>query len=177
LINEGLNMNINQVRLVQALAAVSGATFVGLDTETIPTLTGGKSNPMQGRVRKNMRGASVMVFQNKASNGYANMVERRLQAEGKDPASFQISPRQWGERVPNTPIVEHKGKVYLEVIFLKAGEVSYTLDGAPIAKADIAGLKESPEGEQGGLDNKVVIRTFGFDAIKGLRIGNTAISL
>jgi hypothetical protein len=43
---------------------------------------------MQGRVTKQTTGASVMVFTNQASNGYENMVQRRLVAEGKDPASF-----------------------------------------------------------------------------------------
>ena len=132
---------------------------------------------MQGRVTKTMIGASVMVFQNKASNGYENMVNRRLEAEGKDPSSFTVGPRPWGERVPNTPIVAHKGKEYLEVIFLKAGEVSYALDGKPIAKDEITGLKDSESGEQGGLNNKVIIRTFGLDSLIAVRLNNAVVSL
>jgi len=160
-----------------ALAEVSGASFIGLDTVTTPTLTGGKKNPLQGRIRKIMSGASVMVFQNKNSNGYENMVQKRLVAEGKDATAFELSPRPWGVRVPNTPIVEHKGKEYLEVIFLKAGEVQFTCDDKPIDRDDIQGLDESPSGEQGNLQNKVIIRTFAMDSLRAVRINKDTITL
>ena len=163
------------MNLRAAMATVSGTDFVGIDTITTPVLKGGKSNPMQGRVEKHMTGASVMVFQNKNSSGYANMVERRLLAEGKDPASFELSPRAWGERVAGLPSVEHKGAEYLEVIFLKAGQVSYTLDGQPIAQGDIIGLKDAAESTQGGLEAKVIIRTFKADSIKTIRISGQSI--
>lgn len=165
------------------MAQVSGASFVGIDTTTIPVLTkftGTRDNkvinPMHGRVRKHMVGASVMVFQNKNSNAYANMVERRLISEGKDPATFTLSPRAWGERVEGLPIVEHKGQEYLEVIFLKSGEVSYTLDGAPIAVGDIIGMKAASKGTQGGLDNKVFVRDFKAESIDTIRIDGKVIA-
>jgi hypothetical protein len=164
------------INLRAAMATVSGASFIGLDTTTIPTLALGKKNPMQGRVRKHMVGASVMVFQNKNSNAYANMVERRLIAEGIDPAAFTLSPRAWGERVEGFPIVEHKGAEYLEVIFLKAGVVSYTLDGQPIEVSDIIGLKAASNGSQGGLTNKVPVRDFKAASIDTIRIDGKVIA-
>jgi hypothetical protein len=161
--------------LLAALAEISGGTFIGLDTTTVPVLTGGKKNTMQGRVKKIVNGSSVMTFSNQNSNGYSNMVARRLADEGKDPESFTLSPRKWGQRVPNMPVVEHKGKRYLEVIFLKAGTVSYTLDNQPIDKADIEGLKTSPEGNQGGLDNKVIIRDYNLESLNTVRINGDTI--
>lgn len=163
---------MKHTQLIAAFAKVSGASFVGLDTFTHVTLAGGKKNPMQGRVTKRMTGASVMVFQNQKINGYEAMVHRRLVAEGKDPADFVLSPRTWGTRIPNMPIVEHKDKYYLEVIFLKAGAVEYKLDGAHIDEADIEGLpsrKDDPDA-QGGLDNKVVLRTFAADSVTEIRV-------
>ena len=157
--------------LQKILNTVNGASFIGMDTCTVPVLTGGQKNPMQGRVEKHNTGASIMVFQNKNTHGYAAMVQRRLEAEGKE-TTFTLSPRRWGSRVPNMPIVEHKGAQYLEVIFLKTGVSTYTLDGQAIDKADIEGLKDSaPEGTQAGLNNKVIIRTFKLDSITRLRIG------
>ena len=151
----------------------SGASFISMDTVTTPVLLGGKKNPMQGRIRKHNKGASIQVFQNKNTNAYKNMVERRLVKEGKEPTDFKLSPRRWGTRVANMPIVEHKGADYLEVIFLKAGVSSYTLDGKAIDKADIEGLKVKPvEGKQGGLEDKVTIRTFKAESIERLKIGN-----
>lgn len=156
--------------LLDIMSNVSGASFIGLDTVTTVKLRGGQKNPMQGRVHKHMVGASVMVFSNTNSNAYDNAVKRRLEKEGKNPEDFKISPRQWGERVHGAPIVLHKGAEYLEVIFLKGGQVSYTLDGQPIDKAEIQGLDSKPEGDQGGLDDKVIIRTFKADSIKAIRI-------
>jgi len=82
---------------------------------------------------------------------------------------FQPGPRQWGKRIDGTPFVEHKGKTYLECIFLKPGKSTYYLDGQVIEKKDIIGLPEKKEGDQGGLKNKVIIRTFALDSIMRVR--------
>lgn len=157
--------------LSQAMSHVSGASFVGIDTKTIPSLKGGKKNPMQGKITKVTTGSSVMVFQNKNTNAYENMVRRRLIQEGKNP-DFEVGPRAWGERVKDTPFVSHKGKNYLEVIFLKPGKTQFFYDDQPIAREDIIGLDEKPEGDQGGLNDKVIIRTFDVDSITAIRIDN-----
>lgn len=156
--------------LEQALENVSGASFIAIDTETAVALP--KSSMMHGRVTKRVVGSNVMVFQNKNSNAYDNMVKRRLEREGKDPESFVLGARAWGVRRPNTPFIDHKGEVYLEVIFLHPGKSSYFLDGAPIKKEDIVGLKETKEDadSQGGLENKVVVRSYKAASIKALRV-------
>jgi hypothetical protein len=156
--------------LLKAFTDVNGASFIGVDSLTQVPLTGGKKNPMQGRVTKLMTGANVMVLSNQKTNAYAAMIERRLAAEGRDPQSFQLSARAWGTRIPDMPIVEHNGSYYLEVIFLRPGTVEYFLDGAPIAKQDIEGMKEATAGEQGGLSNKVIIRTFAAESITEVRV-------
>lgn len=150
-------------------AKLAGGTFVGLDTLTQVKLKGGKKNAMQGRVTKRMTGASVMCFSNNNSNAYENMVRRRLAAEGKDAASFELGERAWGQRIAGTCFVEHNGKHYLEVIFMHAGTSEYLLDGAAIARSAIEGLEDAAAGEQGGLENKVVIRTFALDSVTTLR--------
>ena len=158
------------VTLVNAVASINGASFVGLDTHTDVTLAGGKSNEMQGRVTKRIVGATVMSFQNKNFSAYEAMICRRLQAEGKDPQAFVLGERAWGTRIPNMPIVEHKGEYYLEVIAVASGIITYELDGNPIPAAAIVGLKSRQEGEQGGLEDKVIIRTFKASSIVELRI-------
>jgi hypothetical protein len=147
---------------------VNGGSFISIDSITDVKLAGGKGNPFQGRVKKLTVGSNVMVFQNKNTNAYEAMVKRRLTKEGKDPETFVLSPRSWGVREIGTPFVTHNEKEYLEVIFLKCGEVKYTLDGQPVDKYLILGLPErSQEAEQGGLSdqNKVIIRTYSFDSI------------
>lgn len=150
---------------------VNGATFISITTSTDPRLTGGKKNPHKGKVRKVQVGSNVMVFQNKNTNAYENMVKRRLEKEGKNPASFVLSDRAWGHRLQGSPFVEHNGEYYLEVIFLHAGDVHYELDGNTIAAADVIGLPaQSENGHQGGLSDKVVIRTFKIDSITEITI-------
>lgn len=157
-----------------AIANVKGGSFLGMDTITKVDLRGGKKNPQLGRVTKKVTGSNVMIFTNQTGSAYDKMVRRRLEQEGKDPETFQLSPRAFGTRLPNTPFVEHNGKYYLEVIFMKAGAVEYLLDGQPIDKNNIIGLPPpaAAGGEQGGLDNKVVIRTYAIDSIVSLRINN-----
>jgi len=154
-------------------ANLAGGTFVGLDSLTQVKLKGGKKNPRQGRVTKLMTDAQVMCFSNSNSNAYENMVRRRLVAEGKAAEDFVLGPRAWGERVPGTCFVEHQGKQYLEVIFMRAGKSTYFLNGVEISKHDIEGLDEptvNPQA-QGGLseENRVQIRTFALDSIVALR--------
>lgn len=153
--------------LERLLADVNGATFISIDTVTPVKLTGGKANPLQGRVTKQVNGSSVMVFSNQKTNGYEAMVNRRLVAEGK--GSFEVGPRQWGTRVPNKPFVEHNGQSYLEVIFLKPGDTQYLVDGQPFDGA-IDGLPVATSGEQGGLDNKVFIRTINTLNVKAITV-------
>jgi hypothetical protein len=160
--------------LINAVANINGASFVGLDTHTDVTLTGGKQNPHQGRVTKRMIGATVMSFQNKNFSAYEAMIKRRLVVEGKQPEDFKLGERAWGVRLPNMPIVEHKGEYYLEVIFMQPGKVEYLLDGAVVPANFIIGLKSSNAGEQGGLEDKVIIRTFKADSITELRIDGQA---
>jgi hypothetical protein len=157
-------------KLQTLLANVNGNTIIAIDTVTVPKLAGGQKNPMQGKVRKIMIGGNVMVFTNKNSNGYENMVNRRLAQEGKDPASFQLGERAWGKRIAGTPFVEHNGAMYLEVIFLKPGKVHYEHGVREISAAQVQGLQQKDEAEQGGLDNKVIIRTFKADSISSITI-------
>lgn len=163
--------------LIKLLGQVNGSTFIGITTETVLPLTGGKKNPMQGRVTKITENTNVMVFQNKNINGYGAMVQRRLEQEGKE-TTFTLGPRKWGTRIPNMPVVEHEGRHYLEVIVLRTGAVRYELDGQPILPEAIEGFKDHYEGgEQGGLDRKVMIKAYSFDSLRSITIDKTTYSL
>ena len=156
-------------KLEQLMQDVNGNSFISITTETIVKLPGGKKNPLQGLVTKRTTGSNVMVYQNKTTNAYENMVNKRLAQEGKNPGSFTVGPRTWGTRVPNTPFVEHNGQLYLEVIFLHCGEVKYFAGETEIDPSPLD-LPNHEEGEQGGLNDKVIIRTFKVESIKAITI-------
>lgn len=170
-------MNTFAKKIMAALVQVQGSSIASINTETVEELTGGKKNPMQGRVTKRTEGGKVMFFTNTNSNAYNNMVKRRLEAEGKNAADFTLGKRVWGKRVPETPFIQHNDKLYVEVVYLAAPKVvNYFLDGVAIAKEAIQGLKESKtEGQQGGLENKVVIRTFKLENIKQVKMGQLSV--
>lgn len=154
------------------LRSFQGVTFAGMDTTTKQRLLGGRKNPMVGRVNKVCRGHRVMLYTNQNTNGYENMVRRRLEAEGKD-IEWNVASLPWGKRIPNTPIIVHNDKHYLQVIFLACGEVGYQLDGMPIMKEMIQGMpiEDMSSGRQGLEDeNKVILRTFALDSIDAIRM-------
>lgn len=163
-----------------AFGDIAGTTFVGMDTETVVPLPGGRKNPYQNRLTKRVTGSSVMAFSNANVNAYQNMVKRRLADEGKDPEDFKLKPRAWGQRIPGGAFVEHKGEYYIEVIFQHAGTVEFFLDGKPVDLTvgplstdnwlDIPERKVNPNG-QGGLseEKRVQIRTFKLDSIIEVR--------
>lgn len=164
---------MSQHLIEQLLENVNGNTIISIDTCTEPQMSGGQANPNRGRIFKLAIGHNVIVFTNKKTNGYEAMVNRRLVQEGFDPSTFKVGPRAWGKRIDGTPFVTHNGETYLEVIFLRAGGVQYTKDGAPISKEEAiaCGVKESAgEGHQGGLKNKVVIRTYKMSSIAAMTV-------
>lgn len=162
--------------LKEQVEAVRGTTFAGLNTFTQVKLKGGKKNPMQNRVTKRTERANVMLFSNTKDSGYVSMVKKRMIAEGKDPDTFEPKPRRWGTRIGNSPFIEHNDKKYLECFFISPGKSTYYLDDEEIDKEDIEGLDikpketEAQKESQGGIEDKVVIRTFDVNSIESITI-------
>lgn len=156
----------------------NGCTYISIDSETTQNLTGGKKNPMKGLVTKKSIGNSVGVFQNKNKNGYEEMVKRRLKKENKDPESFELSPRSWGSRIPETCVVEHKGEYYMEVIFNKGGKSTYYFNGKEINKSEIIGfpIPKTSSG-QANLENQVIIRTFKISSLITVKMNGVTYNL
>jgi hypothetical protein len=150
------------------ISGLEGCYLVEVDTTTKVKLKGGKSNPMQDRITKKTIGAKMMLFSNVGNDAYEKMVRTRMESEGKDPESFELKPRAWGTRIENTPFVEHKGNYYIELYHVESGKTVYFLDDAEIEKDDIEGLEDKKinEESQGGIANKVIVRTYSMDSIE-----------
>jgi hypothetical protein len=107
--------------------------------------------------------------------------ERREAAE----EAFTVSARKWGERIPNSPFIQHTkaddvhANYYLDTIWLRAGEVAFFLDGNPIDEDKIEGYEKPAVKEganvQGGLkaENQVIVRSIGLDSILRIKTGGT----
>ena len=172
-------MNTFAREITATLMKLQGCAIGSLTSETVVALKGGKKNPMLGKVTKRAEGGNIMMYCNTNTNTYMNMVKKRLATEGKDPENFQLGQRAWGERVKDTPFIQHKGELYVEAVFLNPPKkVEYFLDGAPIAKSDIQGLADDDDSNstgQGGLHNKVIIRTFKLNSIKKIKMGGLSV--
>jgi hypothetical protein len=115
--------------LEDLLDRIDGCTFATLDAETYPT----------PGIRKVMTGKRVILFTNKKVSGYENMVKRRLVEAGRDPSNFVLTDLPWGTRVPNSPLIEHKGKTYLQCIVLSEGDARFfiTTTGDEVNEDDL----------------------------------------
>jgi hypothetical protein len=103
--------------------------------------------------------------------------DRREEAEDR----FQVQARKWGNRIPNTPFIQHtkKGETepsyYLDTVFLRAGRVEFFLDGQPIDEDKIIGYEKTEVKEganvQGGLkaENQIIVRSIGLASVLAIR--------
>jgi hypothetical protein len=109
--------------LENLLDKINGCTFANIDATTEPS----------NGIRKETTGIRVILFTNKKSSGYENMVKRRLIEAGKNPDNFVSGDLPWGEQVPNSPLVEHKGKVYLKCVLLSEGQPRYFIGNREVS--------------------------------------------
>jgi len=133
-----------------------------------------KNNPFYERVTKKQKSNIFINF------NYAQSVNKRLIKEhlakidaGEDVeeyVEFVPKPRVWGEKIPNTCLVLHKGEYFLEVGYLTNNDpkVEYMVDGIITEKSEIEEyLKEKPISKSQGLskENEVIIRSFNINSI------------
>jgi hypothetical protein len=142
---------MDRVTLENLLNKFHGCTFATIDSETSPS----------PGIRKIETGKRVILFK---SPHYADMVKRRLIEAGKDPNNFVIGEMPWGQRVPNSPLIEHRGKTYLQVVELVEGQSKYFLLGMEQRPEDL-GIR--PRRTNQGLPegDEVIVRCYSLDSI------------
>jgi hypothetical protein len=109
---------------------------------------------------------------------YANSVNRQQGREGGE-MDFEAQPRKWGTRLPHSPFVEHKGKLYLETKVQNVYGTQYLLDGKEVTKDEIREwLRPKPEeGARQGVENPVILRDFSLESIREIRVGGEIFTL
>lgn len=142
--------------LENLLSQINGCTFASIDAET----------EVSPGVKKVVSGRRVILFTNKLSNGYENMVKRRLIEAGKNPENFVLHDLPWGTRVPETPLIEHKDKVYLQCIELSEGTARYyiAVTGVEVDPAQL-NLKERHSNQGLPPGEEVNVRAYDLNSI------------
>lgn len=159
---------VNLMEMVRALMTIKGATPATFIADTVVKMNK-TNNPYHEKVTKRQKSNVFINFD------YTKSVNRALAKEGKD-ADFVASARLWGEKIPNTPLVLHKGKYYLEARFLgNEPEVEYFFENGPIVKETFAHHMPTKNTEKikehQGLEEEVVIRTFDCTNIRQITFG------
>jgi len=163
-------VNVDYMGLVRVLMQIKGATpatFLAI-TEVKMNKT---NNPFYERVSKKQKSNVFINFD------YAGAVNRKLLKEGKEP-EFVAKPRKWGEKLPGTPLIFHKGEYYLEARFLNNDpKVEYLVDGIVTEKAVLETYlpvknTESIKEHQ-GLNEEIIIRDFKVQNIREITVGGT----
>lgn len=157
--------------LRQLLMGLGNCTFASIVAETTPPLKSPKTNRLL-----NPDGSSRIVKRSKVtlavgdSLNYKSVVNRRLEKAGETTVD-EVHPRKWGERIPNTPFVLHKGQLYLETLILGVSNTQYFFDGKEVQKSDIADfLAEKTSSDTYNLgNNQPVWRDYKLSSIKEIK--------
>lgn len=149
--------------LENLLLEIKGCTFATIDAVTQPAVG----------YTKTTTGLRVLLFTNKYFSGYEAMLRRRLIAAGKNPDNFSLGDLPWGTRIPETPLIEHKGEIYLQCIELAPGRerITSNITGNEFT-AEQLGLKEHHK--QIGLSDsdKVIVRCYNIENITRIALLN-----
>jgi hypothetical protein len=157
--------------LQNVLATHIGNGFFHAVTVTVPAMrkTG---NPFYGKVWK------VTDLHGQAGFHYINSVNNQLEREGKE-RNADVKPRQWGQRIKGTPLVEHTNKagvhrLYLEAKCERIASVYYVdAYGVEVDKADLAPwlqARSAKSSTQANVDAEIILRDYALDSIAWIKI-------
>lgn len=107
-----IELDLNE--LVELLHERKGAQMVTLITQTVPPMHK-TDNPYYDKDKQSFRVTKRSWVNGVIGWNYANAVTRQRVREGHPEPAFEAQPRKWGERIPHSPLVKHKGSLYLEL--------------------------------------------------------------
>jgi hypothetical protein len=154
--------------LQSKLHEIKGARAASVVTVTSPAMNkkvNGEANPFYGRVKKRTYRSVMIGFR------YENSVNNQRDREEKD-VDFVALPRKWGVHIDGTPLIEHKGKYYLECKVEKVIESVYLLDGE-LADDEVVEPYLAPRSASSrqNLDKEVVLIDVSLENIEVIVMG------
>jgi len=151
---------IRQTALVAKLNDIKGATFATLITETNARLK--KTGNTFGDVRKVSRVNVTLGFQ------YEAAVNRQRTREGSE-ANFEAAPRQWGERIAGTFLVQHKDRTYLECkVERSISHVYLDSTGKELTDEQVAPFLPAKSSSRQDTEKEILVRDYALDSIRGI---------
>ena len=143
-------------------------------------------NPYLGRLFKVSKVSGTINWQ------YAGEVNRQREREGGfeivdgQPVvatvdEFKSHPRQWGQRIENSPFVEHKGQHYLELKVSESNGHEYrdenneAITGEKLAHAKSFFPNRSESSRQ-NVQNKIVLRDYRIDRVEAITLHDSGMT-
>lgn len=141
---------------------IVGCTFASLDATTFP----------RPRLKKVVVGERVILHVNKTTSGYQTAVRKRLEELGKDPLSFNVDDLPWGQRIEGSPIIQHKGRMYLQTVVLAPGMDAYFIGDKSMTYDEVKDLlpRHNSPGQGLPIDKQVVVKCYALDSIDEIRL-------
>lgn len=164
--------SIRRKKLESLLFGVSQSTFVSLTTVTQPDMLK-RGNPFAEVARKVTIVVGVIAWQ------YGRTVNRQRERESR-PTDFQAMPRQWGQRIKNTPLVSHvvgeegETRIYLEVkIESRTAHYFDRETNQRIPEDQLQPFLRPDSPTRQNLDREVTLRDYRLDHIAELTLNGT----
>lgn len=142
------------------LSQIQGCTFANIDSVTYP----------RAGIRCETTGTRVILFTNKTGSGYDRMVRRRLEEAGKSPDNFTLHDLPWGERIPETPLIQHRGQLYLQTIVLDTGKSRYFIGNREVQPEGLLPPRRTNQGLPRG--DEVLVNTYKLSSITRIALMN-----
>jgi len=155
--------------LAELLRSVRGSSIVSIESCTEPRLlakhpVSGQPNPFRNNVVKVSRVNGIIGWQ------YERSVNRQRTREEMTP-DFESLPRKWGFRLPGTPLVEHEGRLYIELkVHQSLGHRYETLDGRELDDADIEPYLPQHSAGRQGVRGEVILRDYALENILSIKM-------
>jgi hypothetical protein len=152
-------LSVNELR--DNLMGIKGAMILTIEAETLPQMRK-TDNPYMGtRKVSSVNGVINWVYEIAVNN-------QRLR-EDKE-ADFTAFPRKWGKRIKGTPLVEHKGKFYLEMK-VQSAKAHYVHGDAEIDVSELIPYFYERSKSRQGVDKEVILRDYALENIRAIRWG------
>lgn len=165
---------LTKTQLADHLMNLRGAKFTTIVAETDPRMrkTG---NPYVGAKKvSRVNGVVNWVYQNSVNNQRCR--ENQPLDQSGEVEHFEPEPRKWGTRLKHdtghvAPLVEHKGKRYLELKVERSLGHEYRLNGEVVDSEAVAEfLPNRKEGARQKVDNPVILRDYSLENIVQITI-------
>tara|TARA_R100000908_G_C3697287_1_gene109193 strand:- start:57 stop:590 length:534 start_codon:yes stop_codon:yes gene_type:complete len=162
LLNSKPTLILSLIGLQNILQNFKGHSFAGLQslTDSGARKTG---NPFKNKII--LKESQTLV---NVGFHYSNSLVNQAKRENVS-TEFDIKPRKWGTRLPNCPLVEHKGNYYLEAKVEKVYATRYMdIDGNELSKEDVLPFlsKKKESATQDRLEKKIYLRDFKLASIR-----------